>query len=381
MRLGDGVTNPRIIKSYNSFYEKIMSKHKDTYDYSESIFTHGTHKMKFICREHGEFYQTPEQHLRAKTPCIQCARAKVANDKVIPFHIFVEKANIKHSGKYVYVEDTYISMSTPMEIICPEHGSFLKKPTDHVSSKRGNNCPSCFVHPGQSNTEEFIEKAKIIHGEAFDYSKAVYEKAREKVQIKCNTCGHTFFQKPNNHLVGKGCRICADLAMRNTQEEFEYRAKQIHGNIYNYTNTVYTTYHEPITIMCNTHGEFSTTPNMFLAGYGCPRCNISVPLKVKYEFTPTIFYVIKYKGLYKIGITLETAIQRYKWEVDNTDEIEVLEEIVFDGYGKAHTFEQFMLTKYYKYKYYGEKIFKHTGITEVFTENVYQMYLEETLNG
>ncbi len=38
MRLGENVTNPRIIKSYNSFYEKILDKHKDTYDYSESIF-------------------------------------------------------------------------------------------------------------------------------------------------------------------------------------------------------------------------------------------------------------------------------------------------------------------------------------------------------
>ena len=261
---------------------------------------------------------------------------------------------------------------------CPVCNKHFECATDDVKSGHTTKCKGCVYKVRIAKAaSEFIEKAKIIHGEAFDYSKVIYEKANKKVQIKCNSCGHTFFQKPNNHLVGKGCRICADLAMRNTQEEFEYRAKQIHGDIYNYTNTVYTTYHEPITIMCNTHGEFSTTPNMFLAGYGCPRCNISVPLKVKYEFTPTIFYVIKYKGLYKIGITIIDVLKRYKDDIPDRSQVEILTKETFDGYDKAYTFEQDLKDKYFKYRYFGEKIFNKTGNTEVFTENIYELYLKE----
>ena len=380
MRLGENVTNPRIISSYEGLSARMLDKHGSKYDYSESVFTHSKDKMKFICKDHGEFYQTPLQHIRAKTPCMQCSRIETGKGKIIPFKIFEEKAIKKYNGKYIYLEANYIDMSTPMEMICPEHGSFFKKPTDHISSRRGNNCPGCFVHPGQSNTEEFIEKAKIIHGEAFDYSKVVYEKAREKVQIKCNTCGHTFFQKPNNHLVGKGCRKCADLAMRNTQEEFIEKAKIVHGGKYILDSAIYTKYTEPIIITCKIHGEFNTTPNTFLGGSGCPECSNALSPLTRHEHTPTKFYVIKYKGLYKVGITLENAIQRYRWEVDNIDEIEVLTEIVFEGYLKAYTFEQFLLNKYYRLRYRGAKIFKHTGITEVFTEDIYQMYLQKANN-
>ena len=101
MRLGEGITSYRVIESYNSFYEKILNKHKDTYDYSESIFTHGTHKMKFICREHGEFYQTPLQHIRATTPCIKCSRIETGKGKIIPFKVFEEKALKKYNGKFM----------------------------------------------------------------------------------------------------------------------------------------------------------------------------------------------------------------------------------------------------------------------------------------
>ena len=53
---------------------------------------------------------------------------------------------------------------------------------------------------------------------------------------------------------------------------------------------------------------------------------------------------------------------------------------MFEGYLKAYTFEQFLLNKYYRFRYRGAKIFKHTGITEVFTEDIYQMYLQEADN-
>ena len=87
--------------------------------------------------------------------------------------------------------------------------------------------------------------------------------------------------------------------------------------------------------------------------------------------------VVKYKGLYKVGICLDGARQRYRWDVDNIDDLYILTEITFEGYGKAYMFEQFLIAKYFKHRYFGEQIFKNTGNTEVFKENIYEMYLEE----
>lgn len=54
-------------------------------------------------------------------------------------------------------------------------------------------------------------------------------------------------------------------------------------------------------------------------------------------------------------------------------------EVQFDGFVDAYMLEQFLLNEYVKYKYQGNTIFKYTKNTEVFTEDIYQMYLMETL--
>ena len=64
-------------------------------------------------------------------------------------------------------------------------------------------------------TEEFIEKARKIHGDRYDYSLVVYGKDNnEPVQIICKKHG-PFWQTPRSHLDGKNCWRCrADLHKR-----------------------------------------------------------------------------------------------------------------------------------------------------------------------
>lgn len=64
-------------------------------------------------------------------------------------------------------------------------------------------------------TDEFIEKAKIIHNDFYDYSLVKYNKAIENIIIICKTHGE-FFQIPNNHLRGQGCPICAQNKRKDT---------------------------------------------------------------------------------------------------------------------------------------------------------------------
>lgn len=56
-------------------------------------------------------------------------------------------------------------------------------------------------------TNEFIERAKLIHGDKYDYSKVVYKNGRTKIIIVCPIHGE-FLQKPHDHLYGRGCPKC-----------------------------------------------------------------------------------------------------------------------------------------------------------------------------
>lgn len=55
--------------------------------------------------------------------------------------------------------------------------------------------------------EEFIEKARAIHGDKYDYSKVEYVNNSTKVCIICPVHGE-FWQTPSKHIFGKGCPYC-----------------------------------------------------------------------------------------------------------------------------------------------------------------------------
>lgn len=56
-------------------------------------------------------------------------------------------------------------------------------------------------------TDEWIQKAKSIHGDKYDYSQTVYVNQRTNVKIICPTHG-VFEQKADSHIRGCGCRFC-----------------------------------------------------------------------------------------------------------------------------------------------------------------------------
>ena len=55
--------------------------------------------------------------------------------------------------------------------------------------------------------EEFIEKARQVHGDKYDYSKVEYKNNKTKICIVCPIHGE-FWQRPNDHLNGRGCDKC-----------------------------------------------------------------------------------------------------------------------------------------------------------------------------
>lgn len=61
--------------------------------------------------------------------------------------------------------------------------------------------------------DQVIAKAKIVHGDKFDYSNSVYVNMSTKTNIICNN-GHTFPQTFDSHIFKKtGCPYCSKNAI------------------------------------------------------------------------------------------------------------------------------------------------------------------------
>ena len=119
-------------------------------------------------------------------------------------------------------------------------------------------------------TEEFIQKARKVHGDKYDYSKTIYIKALDKTIIICPIHGK-FLQAPHSHLRGDGCPKCGGTG-KFTTEDFIQKAREVHGNKYDYSLIDYINSKLNIIIICPEHGEFKQTPNSHLDGQGCPKC-------------------------------------------------------------------------------------------------------------
>ena len=122
---------------------------------------------------------------------------------------FIQKARKVHGDKYDYSKVEYINKNSNTTIICPIHGEFEQRIDHHLE---GCGCPKCFNERRsmnrRSNTEEFIEKAQIIHkNDKYDYSLVEYINNSTNVTIICPVHGK-FEQTPNNHLRGENCPYC-----------------------------------------------------------------------------------------------------------------------------------------------------------------------------
>lgn len=119
-------------------------------------------------------------------------------------------------------------------------------------------------------TNEFIDKARKVHGNKYDYSNVEYKTTHEKVIIICPIHGE-FEQEPSSHLSGCGCRKCVGTNKKDTKS-FIKDAQKVHGKKYDYSKTEYKNDRTKLLITCNKHGYFWQTPNNHLSGKGCPMC-------------------------------------------------------------------------------------------------------------
>ena len=249
--------------------------------------------------------------------------------------IFIERAIKKHGEKYSYSKLDYKGLRTKICIGCPKHGDFYQHPYSHC---QGAGCPQCSIERVSSShlktKEFFIEKARKIHGDKYDYSKVIYEKGKkdvciicplhgeflqspsthyktigcpscsnkrllsdflqkahskygdkydyslcksissQKLVIKCNIHNKLFKQTQAGHLKGEGCKICLKLKVSISKEEFLLRANLRHKERYDYSEIEYKDFETEVKIFCDIHGFFEQKPAVHCKS-GCPKCGIA----------------------------------------------------------------------------------------------------------
>lgn len=160
-------------------------------------------KIKIVCPIHGIFKQECTEHLKG-SGCRDC----YISNKFLSQSKVIEEFKLIHGDKYDYSRFVYKRWNIKSEIICSEHGSFLQNKNNHC---KGKGCPKCgdinSSLKQRSNEKEFILKANTVHNNYYEYDKVKYINSQTKVIIICPKCGN-YEQKPNNHILGKGCPNC-----------------------------------------------------------------------------------------------------------------------------------------------------------------------------
>ena len=242
---------------------------------------------------------------------------------------FIDRAKKVHGDKYDYSKVNYVNGDTPVEIIChrkdkdgDEHGPWKTSPNNHIRAVGGKVCSKCNAEDKRLQinplmVDNFIDKARKVHGNKYDYSKVNYVNVYEPVTIIChkkdeNDVEHgSFSQTPKSHYGGGGCPKCGVEKKRQqyslTTDEFIDRAKKVHGDKYDYSETKYVNALTPVLVICHEknkdgdeHGPFLQLPRIHTRGSGCPICASSKGESVIKELLDKqgIKYIQEYQNRY-----------------------------------------------------------------------------------
>ena len=211
-------------------------------------------------------------------------------------------------------------------------------------------------------TSYWINMAKEIHDDKYDYSLVKYINNSTKVKIICKDHG-VFEQTPHSHLTGSNCIDCYHNSLKLTKEMFILKGNLVHDSFYNYDFIEYTDHEDTSKsivkgILCPLHGKFSQLANDHLNGSRCQECAKALlqPLSNtrfkkhcdKNNNGTGIFYIIRCfnenEEFFKIGITSRSVKRRfsgskklpYKFEI--LTQLQDISENIFDLETKIKTY-------------------------------------------
>jgi hypothetical protein len=163
-------------KTIDEIKNDFIKVHGNKYDYSRVKYVNNKTNVKIVCPQHGEFEQTPSNHVRGAN-CYYCSIIICANNRRSNTSEFVNRAIEIHGNKYNYSKVEYFKALSKVIIICPidGHGEFEQQPNDHLF---GHGCKKCGIEDSKNKQRKtnnnFIEDANKIHNNKYDYSLIEY---------------------------------------------------------------------------------------------------------------------------------------------------------------------------------------------------------------
>lgn len=129
--------------STEEFIERAISIHGNKYDYSKSNYIDSSQLIQIICDIHGDFLQTPNNHLHGKSGCPLCGDIVGANKRKTSKSKFIILANKVHGIVYNYeLLPERFRMKDKIIIKCPIHGEYNRLAEEHIYYYKIG-CPLC----------------------------------------------------------------------------------------------------------------------------------------------------------------------------------------------------------------------------------------------
>lgn len=250
------------------FENAARSVHGGFYDYSADYYKDMYAEYNVVCPKHGIFPIKPTYHIHGKKGCRQCKEVAVETKNL---QILQTKVKAKHNQLYLPTE--YDKNKKELHCFCNLHGNYCTTKYLYIRTSYGG-CDSC---KKLEIAEDFVSKAKSLHGDKYTYKLEDYISSRDEMDIFCNKHQEYFPQRPSAHLQGQGCPACGRESfsekMSLSLEEFIQKCIEAHGDVdYDYSITNYTSNKTDCLFRCKTHGVFETPPSSFINGNGCPEC-------------------------------------------------------------------------------------------------------------
>ena len=304
----------RLKKEKEKFLLAAKKIYGDKYDYSKVDYVNNSTKVTIVCPIHGDFQVTPSRHIHQKCGCQKCSYRLYTTKE------WIDVANQIHKNKYDYsLIDEITTLKKKYPIRCKKCGNVFEMAWgNHIDLKQG--CKYCNHRSYAYTTEDFIKKAKQVHGDKYDYSLVKYKNKKEKVKIICPIHG-VFEQCPEKHINRKqGCPLCAKNK-KVTMKDFSERAHFSHGTKYDYSKVQYEKIDDKVCIICPKHGEFWQSARSHINGCGCPMCREEGNMKemelfnyIKENINEEV--VCQYKEKWLDGQTLDIFIPKYNIAVE-----------------------------------------------------------------
>lgn len=267
---------PRKI-TQEEFNSKMVENYGDTLDTSHFIYTRYNGRGVVTCPVHGE-YEVSAQNLLKGFRCSKCYHVSQTGKYKDGIETFIRRAQEVHGDKYDYGRAVYRGAKRKLTIVCPEHGAFEQEAWSHLS---GRGCALCgdarIGELTRLSHDEFVERAKSVHGDTYDLSLINYDGMGKKVKVVCKVHG-TFSVRAGNFIYKKtGCSRCKNLKTsersRRSLQSYAEACSVKHGGRFTYVDLTYKNSAAYLTIVCHQHGEFQQLARDHLRGVGCVKCS------------------------------------------------------------------------------------------------------------